>query len=249
MTKSLRAATLISLTVAMNFGCMKKPSHQADYGPEIEVSAVNQALTELVGSFVAPASIKVGEFHYSETTLSYNATPPEVIGQFGITVAGIREESQKYVVTVRTEKSVYKDGKLVRDPLTEGEFCEPKPGTEGACGTAVSATEAAPAQRITFHNLKKETIDYPVPGLVRFRVNCGGIPNCDTIRARVVSYDKVVWDNQESGTKRSYRIVASADTPYYSSVLSNCRQDWENIQGQVIPVSICVDTKDFTFGN
>jgi hypothetical protein len=106
----------------------------------------------------------------------------------------------------------------------------------------------ATAQRISYHNLKKEDVTFPLPNLVRLRSNCGGLARCQNLRAMSVSVDKVIWENDERGTKTTFRFIWSPDAPYFASQLLGCAQTWMDIQGQTAPVTQCEEVKDFTFG-
>ncbi len=115
--------------------------------------------------------------------------------------------------------------------------------------TLVSEKPIKPtAQRISYHNLIKEDVTFPLPNLVRLRSNCGGLARCQNLRAMSVSVDKVIWESDEKGTKTTFRFIWSPDAPYFASQLLGCAQTWMDIQGQTAPVTQCEEVKDFTFG-
>jgi hypothetical protein len=118
--------------------------------------------------------------------------------------------------------------------------------------------------KVTYYNLQKSSGVIPVPDLVKARTDCGGLAKCDTIRYVAVSFDRVVWDDDNNGTKTSIQYVFSPDVPtyvydwantdvmFFTTQISECAQQWveQTSQGttRYIPVRDCRDLLDFRFG-
>lgn len=112
--------------------------------------------------------------------------------------------------------------------------------------------------RTTFHNLKLERSNVPVPEFVQQRSNCGGLSEekCrSALKAFVLSFDQVSWDS-EQGQRYSVIWIFSPDVPYFAStmfpspagMIKACATTQIPYQGQRVKVTQCDEIKDFTFG-
>jgi hypothetical protein len=106
----------------------------------------------------------------------------------------------------------------------------------------------------------------PVPVLVKSKPDCGGVKDCDKgLRYTKVTFDQVVWDSEDHGTRTKYTITYSPDIPthimdwshpegiYPTNQFQFCAQTWIEIdngtQKQVVPVQQCANMRDFQFGH
>jgi hypothetical protein len=248
--------------------CMKKPESKPNYGLETTPDAINQAFAELTSD---PSLINKGEFVYAETTIQIATLPPKLSMQLGETVTNKTASPSGWTLTI-VQEQVLQDGDIPVTSKTERRACVPKDKT-GECivtynQKTINPLSKKPAlkvkdflsamasqkpaqsqkQRVTYHNLIKESVQFPLPNLVRLRSNCGGLAKCQNLRATSVSVDKVIWENETSGTKTTYRFIWSPDAPFFASQLLGCAQTWMDLQGQTAPVTQCEEVKDFTFG-
>ena len=129
----------------------------------------------------------------------------------------------------------------------------------------VRASDTAAPFKVTYHNLKREDGFMPVPQVVASRPDCGGVKNCSQgLRFVRVSFDRVVWETAEKGTKTNYRFTYSSDIPTYvydwlpgdvypTNQIDSCAQTWVEVsngtQTQVVPVRECMEITDFQFGS
>lgn len=120
------------------------------------------------------------------------------------------------------------------------------------------ADRPAAEGRVTFHNLKLEQTNIPVPEFVQQRADCGGLTpdKCrGALKAYVMTFDQVQWDGNE-GQRYSVLWVFSPDVPYFGStmfpspagVFKSCGTTQVPFQGQRVKVTQCDEIKDFTFG-
>lgn len=91
-TNSLIVLAIIFLSV----GCMKKPDHTPNYGPETAQSDIYSSLSNLVKPDIF--SIQQNNFTYVEDTLSISTGGPEVTNQEGITITARYEDDSVFLV-------------------------------------------------------------------------------------------------------------------------------------------------------
>jgi hypothetical protein len=130
---------------------------------------------------------------------------------------------------------------------------------------SIKAQEENPDPKVTYHNLQRNSGIMPVPDLVKARTDCGGIADCDRgIRYVEISFDRVVWSDENNGTKTSIDYIFSPDVPtyiydwansddlFFTNQISECAQQWipqtTNNTTRYIPVRDCRDLLDFHFG-
>lgn len=241
--------TIIAVIIPILFfgflGCVKAPEHKADYGPEVSKEEVVSALKKQGAP--DPLLIGKGEFSYYVYSQSVDIGTPKVVLQTGITVTN-RCENDDFVKL---------DWVFERNDLIDGSFKSSKEEDNAVIrkkkSTEVEEEEEESTQKITYHHLSFEETEFPTPELVKSRSDCGGLKTesgqcVGFLKAMIVSYDRVVWENEKRGTKTHVQTITSPDVPYFSNKLQTCQQTWVDYQGRVVPVSLCKEIKDFKFG-
>lgn len=260
--------TLVAISIPLLLfgvvGCMKKPDHTPDYGPEVPFSKIEEALDELGVS--DPMTIEAGEFAYVERTQVLDNSSPFLTLQRADTITEKTETSTQYVFKIVTELNEWIDGAM-RSSKTESTATLDKPDLNAAGRTAprqgvkpydnqtrISIRSLGPSSEedegdYTFHNLKKEVSLVPIPELVQQRPDCGGLSDCTkSLRALEVSFDRVDWSKSEQGDRTAFKFIVSPDVPYFASQLLGCAQAWIDIEGRLYPLLQCEEIRDFKFG-
>lgn len=265
---TLLAICLPVLMIAL-VGCMEKPSHAPDYGPEIAVQDVNDALLALGES--DPETVMPGEFRYYVLTQSIDQGAFAITFDIGRTVTAVRNRPENtyvemdyidqirefkpdQVVTSSEQAAGMRFPKLSAPPELSLKALQEK--IRVSSSKQMHPTSEGP--RVSYHNLRSDRGIIPIPEGVRARADCGGLPRaicacnqglCDGfLRVNRVSFDEVVWESSDRGKKTSYSVVVSAEAPYFSQQISLCIQQWIDFAGRVVPVTQCQDVKDFRFG-
>ncbi len=267
-------AILIPILVFGFLGCMKKPETKPDYGPTVSLTQINKAVSQ--STPVAPLTIKKGQFVSIDFT--------QVIDTQGITVLAQRLDevltaadqptavNWSFRVTLReyfpngTSKSSVQTYNLAYQKAVPA--TAPQSGTVASLGevqkfsaplslSSLAKADASVPTKITYHNLVQEE------GILKDGACIGSLCR-NGLRYLKVSFDRVIWEDEERGTKTKFSIIYSPDVPTYISdwaipeemYLSNqvqfCTQTWIEItngnQKQSVPVKQCSEMRDFLFG-
>jgi hypothetical protein len=277
-------AILVPVLVFGFLGCMKKPDHTPNYGPEVTFTDIQKAAVNEVPP--DPESMKAGQYVSLETTQVLDTQSPVTLAQRldELTSRSTAEDEKqtgliKWLFTItlnelsptgQWQQSVDKDRQLSME-VASSTTVSPQNSTMSAKAPigiyslkALQTSDEQAPVKITYHNLKREDGFLPVPILVKKKADCGGVKDCDRgLRFMRLSFDRVIWDSDDHGTKTTYRITYSPDIPTYIADWSNpegiyptnqyefCAQTWIEVdngtQKQVVPVQQCKDIRDFQF--
>ena len=251
---------IIGATILTATSCMKKPDHTPNYGEEVANQKVLEAIDEI--GTVDPVTIKKCEFVSKDTYQSIESSVPQIIQQKALTVTEVQETTTAFLFTIIKTIKKLENGTW-KDPISETIKSELKKNPQSLSLQKkiliLSNTDdnsihplgsTGTPGKYTYHNLKKEYIDYPIPSAVKDSSNCGGLARCDRpLRAIKVSFDRVYWETADRGQKTSLQFIATPDAPYFASQLSGCAQSWIDYAGRVVSVTECDEVKDFKFGD
>jgi hypothetical protein len=269
MKKIIMLSVLAVAVPALFFvlaGCMKKPEHKPDYGPEVPVAEVAAAIGEL--QTVDPENIQVGEYVNYTVIQQLGTGNPVVAGQVSYTLLSKVDEGDRYLFTFneRIEDRSFEPPRISDSPpiplylmkqtqaLSIAGFQKLVPASESfnilnyKLGTFRPMTEAA--SRFTYHKLQTETGFMPIPQAVKDSPNCGGLARCDRdLRTQTVAYDEVEWVSESLGNRTSFRITISPDVPYLSYKVRQCDQAFYPRKGADIGLTVCREATNFKFHN
>ncbi len=265
-------AILIPVLVFGFLGCMKKPENKPDYGPEVNLTAINKAVSE--STPVAPLTVKKGQFVSIDftqvidtqgvTTLTQRSdevtgsvdSAEAVAWSFQVKLREFFPDDTSKLTTQNYNLSYQKNQKATATQTSSDASQVQKVSVPLSLNSLKKADAAAPV-RVTYHNLTQES------GVLRDGVCIGSLCR-KGLRYLRVKFDRVVWQNEETGMKTKFSIVYSPDVPTYISdwaipeemYLSNqvqfCTQTWIDVssgdQKQSVPVKQCSEMRDFQFG-
>jgi hypothetical protein len=269
---TLAPAILFLLT-----GCMKPPAINKNFGPEASREAVNDALltAEFEATGLTIDVIKKGEFYYSEKTSQVENLFPVIFKQTAETVVDRQESPERILFTITRDIRELDDitGEM-KPSNSQRTACLAKiedgclatlampPPTYGTHSDAladlswrsITARSDEDGIRWTYHNLKKVYSSLPTPSLVMMRPDCGkrdlSHKRCqDPMDTIEVTFDQVDWTSEAYPVKYSYRIVFSAEVPYFASQLMSCGATTIPYAGIRLALMQCESVKDFTFGH
>jgi hypothetical protein len=269
--------TIIPAVLVFLVGCMKPPALNKDFGPEVPVDVVNEAL--LSAEFEATDStinnIKVGEFYYSEKTSQIENMFPVVFKQTGETVVAKDDQPNRILFTITRDireldeltgnmkpsqsqrtacLAKVEDGCLAALSLPPPTYGTHSGALADLSWRAITSRSEESGIHWTYHNLKKVYSSFPVPALVTMRADCGkrdlSQKRCEDPLATVeVSFDQVDWTTEQYPVKYSYRLVFSPEVPFFASQLMSCGATTIPYAGVRIALMQCESVKDFTFGH
>lgn len=201
--------------------CSKSDSSPS-WGQEVPLDDIRKVQSEAL-SELNPQKIQKGEFAYFIKTqeLFSSQTPSSLlIEEEAITVTE-REDFTDYfsITTIRETidhtiegsphykfKDVYEIEKMVKQnsitPYADENTLPDEP-------------------KISFHNLKKESIQLPRPDKVIEREPCPQNQNCD-IRATRIVYDIVIQEPGKEAQKNQAELVLSSEVPFFAGILKSC---------------------------
>lgn len=276
--KLLKLILFAGLAV-VNFSCVKPPSTEINYGPEVQSSKVAEALNEALGP-ADPTRIKFNEYSEAQMTrLIRGRSSVDILTRTGISVTRkeiVGNQIQFYYVEDKIEYDLSgggNDRRITRD----FQECLNKDSLEIENCTALSASSLKPISeqkyrgqldlmsiikayteedaRVSYHNLSVTRSLEDPPDLVRNFENCMDIPNCK-IRVIHINYDVVDWTTEE-GEKIAVRLKISPDVPYLSRVMEKCQQGSIPVPQNGEPESeaprylltFCDTVRNFRFGS
>lgn len=270
-------AILVPLVLFGFLGCMKKPDHTPDYGPQVSFEDIQKTAADNVPP--DPMTIKLGRYisidvtqvidtqspmtlsQKLDTVTAYNDTPTEIQWTFEVTMNELGTDGV-WKKSIQNFDLVYEKNNKQSQASTFESPAQTKMSSYSL--KALQTSDTSSPVKVTYHNLKREDGFMPVPLLVKNRPDCGGVPNCDNgLRYIQISFDRVVWDSEDHGNKTHYTITYSPDIPayvadwshpdgiYLTNQIKFCAQTWIEIEGngqkQVVPVQQCADMRDFHF--
>lgn len=267
-------AIVIPLILFGVIGCMKKPDHTPNYGPEVSTEQILSVLQEMP---VDAAAIKAGQHVSIDITQVIDTQTPQTLFQRLDKVTARRETDSIIELDFEVTTNSLEDGiwKQSIDAPTVTVTKETEASTSNAKSNSIRPQKIAPMSvkamkaadeqsplKVTYHNLKREDGFTAVPISVMNQPDCGGITNCERgLRYLRLSFDRVIWETGDRGIKTSFRITYSPDIPPFvvdwadpyglelSQQLQTCVQTWMSITSgnitQEVPVQQCTDVRDF----
>ncbi|MEK7357848.1 MAG: hypothetical protein AAB250_15465 [Bdellovibrionota bacterium] len=245
-------------------GCIPRDDGApVDYGPQVEVATLNEALTTPIQD-MDPLNIKLGEFRAIENSQEIIGMPgKQLISAQGVTITAASNTSTQLLLTAVITELTYKNDGTFEKVSREGPVCVSK--VPGACGEDVVPTPGsmaakafsspvvyientvkALASNITFHRLKMSTETVPVPPSVATRPNCGGIPSCQ-MTVYKVGFDQVEWVDGK-GHRVHIDVSLSPSVPYLSNQLEACFTGLVEVgKTSDVLVKQCSSVYDFRF--
>lgn len=242
MTKLLSYILLaIFLPVLVFSGCMKKPEPNKDFGPEVSLDEIQQAI-----GTDAPMDLnrlKAGQYVSLDETQVINTQIPTVISQrvdeitafadhpthvtldFKVTLKELvngawKESTQPFSLGIEKANSS-------ASSLSTASLKSKKNSAGNVSIQSLKKQDGESAYRVTYHNLTKVVSRMPVPETVKAHGNwCGSddlntSPCPPTLGYLQVSFDRVIWDSDDNPTKTIFKITYSPDVPPYI-------HDWDN---------------------
>lgn len=247
-------------------GCMKAPTHDVDYGPEVKPSEVQSALDDLGAP--DPFTIEKGEFAAYSYFQTIDVSFPRLVKQESVEVAQKSEDESNILFQIISKtRSFGSDGSYKEEARLDTPALKKKPSSFDAMQLSgnlksfslIPFSEEMP-KRKTFHNLVKERSTMSIPAEVLASKNCGNTKLCtcdidgmnckpkNDLRSTSVTVDLVIWESDTKGSKTRIKYVTSPDVPYFSNLLQNCWQEWIEIENRVVPVTVCKELKNFKAG-
>lgn len=270
-------AILLPVLLFGFIGCMKKPDHTPNYGPEVTWEDIQKAAINDMPP--DPMQMKEGQYTSIDITQTIDVQMPMTLSQRldrilkrtdTTTEANLEFEVKlnELDASGTWKQSIdYPKLSILKDSAQSTvQNVQAKSAKIGAMSLkALKATDQQTPVKVTYHNLEREDGFMPVPILVQNQPDCGGLKDCAKgLRYMRLSFDRVVWETDAKGTKTAYRITFSPDIPTYvadwndpeglapSNQFQFCFQTWLEIQNgsqtQVVPVQQCADMRDFQHG-
>lgn len=274
-------AALLPAAFFIFTGCMKKPETTRDYGPEASLDDIQKAISD-----DAPMDLnklKAGQYVSIDETQVVNTQIPATIAQRVDEITGFADLPTYVSLDFKVTWRDYVNGawKESTQPFTlaigkgadvaatsSSKSLQTLTTSRSAAQVSIQSLQkmdAAAPLKVTYHNLKREIGRVPVPEIVKSHPNCGGVENCAAgLRYLQVSFDRVIWESEDNGTKTTFKITYSQDIPpyihdwddtstlYFTNQLQTCAQTWLTVsdgdQSQIVPVLQCLDVRDFKFG-
>lgn len=251
---SLRRRVIPSLTVALlHLGCLKQPSTQIDYGPEVPPQEVIAALKEHLGENDTPHLIQVEESVLRESTrLIRGRSLIEVLSRSEVTVVEKKEtptqwhikeveKLQKYDPSDASKNPpplVREDHKCWNKTTLERELCDisdliimnlapSKTPARRELLTPLSAFQTQQQDRrgqpITYHNLRITHQVGDPPRAVKESPECRRLVGCQ-IRTTKIEFDRINWEQDPEGALIHYSLTTSLDVPPMARLMESCQQ-------------------------
>ncbi len=259
---------LIPILLFAMFGCMKEPDHIPDYGAEVDLEKVEDALDEVMNA--DPQQIKQGEYSDVNTAVQIDTQPAKDYRRLTTTIINksLSADQKEFIFSI-VERLIEYEYTPPKDTSTNTTATLPNPNAP-ATPASISRTdfpkpyemnqtislkalrkfeENSPA-RVTYHNLSKESGFRPIPAIVKMKEDCGGLLHCDRdLRTLTVKFDRVVWESENRGVRTRFMFIVSPDVPFFSYQLLGCAQSFVDYQGRVVPVTQCDEVVDFNYGH
>ncbi len=243
-------------------GCMQKPDHTPDYGPQVAMEDIQKAVFDNVPP--NPLGMKLDQYVSIDLTQVIDTRPPVTLSQKMDKIVAYDPTTNpseiKWTFLVDTnelnENGVWQNSKQYYDLVYQKDSQKSLSFSQDIRATpskmtaytlkALAAEDATKPVKVTYHNLQREDGYMPVPLLVQNRPDCGGVKDCTKgLRFIRISFDRVIWDTEVHGTKTSFRVTHSPDIPTYlvgwgdpeglsfSNQFQFCMQTWlELSEGQ-----------------
>lgn len=227
-------AILLPLVLFGFIGCMKKPDHSPNYGPEVSWEQIQKVWN--LDTPPEPLSMKPGQYVSLNYTQVIDVQSPLAFRQRSDEVKSRTEDPEQIEWIFHTKENIldfesgqWKSSEQDQEPLyylkneaqpaslsLKATGVKPQSHIKVFSLQALKAVDQTTPQKITYHNLHREDGFLPVPQIVRNKPNCGGVLNCEQgLRFMRISFDRVVWESAEKGIKTTYRITYSPDMPTY----------------------------------
>lgn len=244
--------------------CLKPPELEQDFGVEFSYDDVSKALNQT--PYVSPHTVEQNEFVYYERWQQIETLKPELALQRAHTVTKKEDQGDYYLLTIITEIREPVNGQM-KPSITENQARLDKPTTLFQLASMFSKIQTPlsipivtfgekikPKQettpKVTFHNLKTQSIKWAIPTLIKERPDCGGLTAsiCQQgLNAVEISFDRVQWEKR-GGDKTHFIFTYSDQVPYFANQLSACMEAKLDYQGQRLNLVQCESVRDFTKG-
>lgn len=236
---------IILSALILTVGCMKKPSEDVDYGPEVNVNSIADAISDATGPYAPDQIKKLESSQVDYTRQIHGKTTIDLLKRTTTLVKDRALKNNQIQFTFNTIETYYDPtGELPPDITeTDSNECvnvttlEPENCSVATLGTKPNAPAKklgtmsnSPEVRLyasnsgkdkTYHNLNVSRSIIAPPDKVKDLSNCGGLANCE-MHAIVIQYDVVFWTELEAGQKFAVKRTFSPDSPYLSREIENC---------------------------
>lgn len=238
MKRLLALSIAAILTPALVFsGCMKKPETNKDFGPEVSLDEIQQAISTdapmdlnrlRAGQYVSLDEIQVLNTQIPSTVTqrvdeikTFADHPDHVQLGFQVTLKELvngawKESTQPFNLAVGKANSVNQTA-----ATSDSNGTPAKDSSAQVSIQSLKKQDSSSQYRVTYHNLKRVVDRMPVPEVVKAHGNWCGSANVNTspcppsLGYLQVSFDRVVWDSDENPTKTILKITYSPDIPPY----------------------------------
>lgn len=250
--------TLTACTLAIAFsGCIKKPEDATknNFGPEVKTESIASSISDAYGPQDLN-QIKLGEFVYRELSQQVYSNPPSIVSKTAETVTSRTEDTSTVTINVVTDNEDDRETPpkkwTTEQKYTFDKVPSSSSGSDSSSSSSDSSSSTGP--KITYHNLKVARVLEDPPDLVLSQSNCAGLANCK-INVVNISYDEVVWDSNNNGTRYAHTLKISSEAPILARKLQECMQqsvtipdpkDSSKVIGGAI-VTICDKVRNFMY--
>ena len=245
MKRSLLVFALLALVA-----CDKKPQTTSledtfNSSNQNTSQEVQKALSDVyTNADVDYTQIPVGLYTFYEVTNQIQSpTNSILIADFETKISGRREDDTLIHYNVTRNETYYGKNNDHNSKSTDDEFAVPK----GISSQSIRALSAKSASPLTFHNLKVDHYQKPVPKAV------GRRGNCDPCELEVTKISVDIFDHEQNDVEHLDWEIAtnmigfiSSDVSFFDGTISRCSKKWINVDDkQNVFFSQCSVLRDY----
>jgi hypothetical protein len=245
--------TLLFVFIIFSTSCLKPPSTEVDKGAATPCTELDAALNSI--QYGSVQSIKKGEFVSIDSKTRLDIQPFEIVGQQSIEVTDLKQDTidPRYnEVTLLVTLNEKQDNGIFKQSQTVEKAYIKRPDVfslaDFSTRASTSMCDKLKTGTLSYNKLQITEGYVEVPPAVQKSSSCGGLMDCTKIKARQLSFDRWIKDQDGKEVKYTNFVTASPDVPYFSTILSSCAQYTLVIDNRPILVTTCDEVKDFKFG-
>lgn len=257
-------ALSLPFLLAFLVGCKKVEEEKPDFGPEVDGSAIDQALSKAIrGAHLD--NVRVGQYiEYSVNRRLENEENTIALGGTRVEVINRQETETTEKFTLKIFRSERLSGGTFETRVTEEALVLNKSNLmdlqKSSRFNAISASAdgrfqpQAKVTKVTYHRLREFTETREAPKAVRERPDCGGLSPCQ-MEVRFIQFDMVQWHDDGTQTKVSLDFGFSVQPPFlpfgedfdqFSGLMViDCRSTYVPIENRTVFVRDCMTLDDF----